>query len=80
MYGDTAVVSSSAAWIQQFRQVIESSLKGPDGTQQVIWRPAVALLQLEGHNVAEQHAQGNLEASLCYNLGPLQTQGNFSLT
>lgn len=54
VFGGAAVVQSSAAWIESRREVVEGCLKemGFD----VIWRPAVDMLALEGMEIAHVEA------------------------
>jgi len=59
VYGDNVVVSSSAAWVEQHREVVQETLKECLGAARVVWRQA-AHLKLEGF---EEDANGTLVQS-----------------
>lgn len=53
MFGSIAVVSSSALWIENNRQVIEEAIRSSIGSTctEIVWRPAVDMLRLEGIDI-----------------------------
>jgi len=48
VYSKRAVASSSAAWIEINREAVVAALKSQGGMEEVVWRPNVELLKLEG--------------------------------
>ncbi|KAH7416110.1 hypothetical protein KP509_14G076100 [Ceratopteris richardii] len=48
IFGECAVVASSAAWVEKFRSVIEETLKFATSCTHVVWRPSPEMLKEEG--------------------------------
>lgn len=48
IFGDVAVVASSAAWVEKYRPAIEDCISKLDGINHIIWRPSVEILKEEG--------------------------------
>jgi 23S rRNA G2069 N7-methylase RlmK/C1962 C5-methylase RlmI len=60
VYGKCAVASSSAAWIEANKEAVIAALKTQAGMEEVVWRPALEMLKLEGitlHSTAEPALQ-----------------------
>ncbi|XP_078433544.1 S-adenosyl-L-methionine-dependent methyltransferases superfamily protein [Wolffia australiana] len=50
VFGNVAVVASSAAWVEKYREEIELCLGKIQGIEHVRWRPSVDILKEEGLN------------------------------
>ena len=48
IFGENAVVASSAAWVEKFRTTIEAVLKHTVRCKHVCWRPSLEMLKEEG--------------------------------
>lgn len=48
IFGENAVVASSAAWVEKFRTTIEAVLKHTVKCKHVCWRPSLEMLKEEG--------------------------------
>lgn len=53
VFGDLAVVASSAAWVEKYKAEIEDCVRGIDEINHVKWRPSVDILKEEGIDVSE---------------------------
>lgn len=53
VFGDVAVVASSAAWVQKYRFEIESFIGRISGVKHINWRPSVDILKEEGLDVTD---------------------------
>lgn len=53
VFGDLAVVASSAAWVEKYKAEIEDCVRGIDEINHVKWRPSVEILKEEGIDVSE---------------------------
>lgn len=57
MFGDVAVVASSAAWVEKYKQEIEAFINKVDGISHINWRPSVDILKEEGLDLLQlKHA------------------------
>ncbi|CAI0547182.1 unnamed protein product [Linum tenue] len=52
IFGDLAVVASSAAWVEKYRQEVEACISSIDGVNHINWRPSLEILKKEGLDVA----------------------------
>lgn len=52
MFGDIAVVASSAAWVEKYRPEIESYVGRISGVSHINWRPSIDILKEEGLDVS----------------------------
>ncbi|KAL0909368.1 hypothetical protein M5K25_020228 [Dendrobium thyrsiflorum] len=52
VFGDIAVVASSAAWVEKYRPAIESSIGRINAISHINWRPSIDILKEEGLNVS----------------------------
>nr|GMC69682.1 ribosomal RNA large subunit methyltransferase I isoform X2 [Ipomoea batatas]GMD51209.1 ribosomal RNA large subunit methyltransferase I isoform X2 [Ipomoea batatas] len=48
VYGDLAVIASSAAWVEKYQQQIKSCICRINGIKRISWRPSVEILKEEG--------------------------------
>lgn len=48
VFGDIAVVASSAAWVEKYKQEIEFHVSRINGVNHVNWRPSIDILKEEG--------------------------------
>uniref|UniRef100_A0A803MZ73 PUA domain-containing protein n=1 Tax=Chenopodium quinoa TaxID=63459 RepID=A0A803MZ73_CHEQI len=48
VFGDVAVVASSAAWVEKYKLEIEAFINKVDGIRHINWRPSVDMLKEEG--------------------------------
>lgn len=48
MFGDVAVIASSAAWVEKYRPEIERFVCGIGEINHVKWRPSIEILKEEG--------------------------------
>ncbi|ONK65834.1 uncharacterized protein A4U43_C06F1450 [Asparagus officinalis] len=53
VFGDVAVVASSAAWVEKYKQEIELHVGRINGVNHVNWRPSVDILKEEGLDILD---------------------------
>jgi hypothetical protein len=53
VFGDLAVIASSAAWVEKYKQEIEACISRIDEINHVNWRPSVEILKEEGINLSD---------------------------
>uniref|UniRef100_A0A2N9J2N4 Uncharacterized protein n=1 Tax=Fagus sylvatica TaxID=28930 RepID=A0A2N9J2N4_FAGSY len=53
VFGDLAVIASSAAWVEKYKQEIEDCISRIDEINHVNWRPSVEILKEEGINLSD---------------------------
>ncbi|KAF5477224.1 hypothetical protein F2P56_003888 [Juglans regia] len=53
VFGDIAVIASSAAWVEKYKQEIEAGISRIDEINHIFWRPSVEILKEEGINLSE---------------------------
>lgn len=59
VFGDIAVVASSAAWVEKYKSEIEACISREGGINHIYWRPSVEILKEEGvvvSNMKEMHS------------------------
>ncbi|KAL8159882.1 hypothetical protein V2J09_001419 [Rumex salicifolius] len=64
IFGDVAVVASSAAWVEKYRPAIEACITKLEGINHISWRPSVDILKEEGldlSNLKESLASASLD-------------------
>ncbi|XP_019091730.1 PREDICTED: uncharacterized protein LOC104743064 [Camelina sativa] len=52
VFGDIAVVASSAAWLEKYRNEVESCLRSIDGINHINWRPSLDVLKEDGFDIS----------------------------
>nr|POF06688.1 ribosomal rna large subunit methyltransferase i [Quercus suber] len=53
VFGDLAVIASSAAWVEKYKQEIEACISRIDEINHINWRPSVEILKEEGINLSD---------------------------
>ncbi|KAG9453185.1 hypothetical protein H6P81_006089 [Aristolochia fimbriata] len=53
IFGNTAIIASSAAWVEKYKPKIGSYVCLLDGITQIKWRPSIDILKAEGLDVAD---------------------------
>lgn len=53
VFGDVAVVASSAAWVEKYKLEIEACINKVDGISHINWRPSIDILKEEGLDCLE---------------------------
>ncbi|KAK4253558.1 hypothetical protein QN277_010215 [Acacia crassicarpa] len=53
IFGDVAVIASSAAWVEKYRADIEACASKIDDVNHINWRPSVDILKEEGMDVSD---------------------------
>ncbi|GMY33138.1 ribosomal RNA large subunit methyltransferase I isoform X2 [Fagus crenata] len=53
VFGDLAVIASSAAWVEKYKQEIEACISRIDEINHVNWRPSIEILKEEGINSSD---------------------------
>lgn len=53
VFGDIAVIASSAAWVEKYKQEIEACISRIDEINHINWRPSVEILKEEGMNLSD---------------------------
>lgn len=51
VFGDLAVIASSAAWVEKYKPQVEACISRIDEIHHIIWRPSVEILKEEGMDV-----------------------------
>ncbi|CAA6668650.1 unnamed protein product [Spirodela intermedia] len=54
IFGNVAVVASSAAWVEKYRAEIELCIRKISGIEHVRWRPSIEILKEEGLNILDE--------------------------
>lgn len=54
IFGNVAVVASSAAWVEKYRAEIELCIRKISGIEHVRWRPSIEILKEEGLNIIDE--------------------------
>ncbi|CAN8248220.1 unnamed protein product [Cochlearia groenlandica] len=52
VFGDIAVVASSAAWLEKYRNEVESCLRSIHGINHINWRPSLDVLKEDGFDIS----------------------------
>ncbi|KAL4369661.1 hypothetical protein GQ457_05G009560 [Hibiscus cannabinus] len=53
VFGDLAVVASSAAWVEKYKSQVEACISSIDEINHIHWRPSVEILKEEGMDAAD---------------------------
>ncbi|KAJ6720717.1 RIBOSOMAL RNA LARGE SUBUNIT METHYLTRANSFERASE [Salix viminalis] len=53
VFGDLAVIASSAAWVENYKPDVEACINRIDGINHINWRPSVDILREEGMDVLD---------------------------
>ncbi|XAR56927.1 23S rRNA (cytosine(1962)-C(5))-methyltransferase [Bertholletia excelsa] len=64
IFGDLAVIASSAAWVEKYKTQIQACISRIDGINYISWRPSIEILKEEGvylSNFKELHSQTSLQ-------------------
>ena len=56
IFGEVAVIASSAAWVEKYRQQIESLVSQVSGIRHTWWRSSVDILKEEGLQVEQNRS------------------------
>lgn len=79
VFGDVAVVASSAAWVEKYRSEIEACLGKINFINHINWRPSVDILKEDGVNepdLKEMHSSTCPERTkVCNDSSTMQTLG-----
>lgn len=52
VFGDIAVVASSAAWLEKYRSHVEACLRSINGINHINWRPSLDVLKEDGFDIS----------------------------
>ena len=58
IFGNVAVVASSAAWVEKYRAEIELYIRRINGIEHLRWRPSVDILKEEGLDILDESDPG----------------------
>ncbi|XP_071736552.1 uncharacterized protein [Rutidosis leptorrhynchoides] len=64
VFGDLAVVASSAAWVEKYKEHIRHCISRIDGIKSIVWRPSTEILKEEGldlSDLAQEELPGSIE-------------------
>ncbi|ESQ29843.1 hypothetical protein EUTSA_v10011478mg [Eutrema salsugineum] len=66
VFGDIAVVASSAAWLEKYRSQVEACLRSVHGINHINWRPSLDVLKEDGFDISslKQTQSSNLPQRL----------------
>jgi len=53
VFGDIAVVASSAAWVEKYKSEIEACIRKINYINHINWRPSIDILKEDGVNVSD---------------------------
>ena len=53
IFADVAVIASSAAWVEKYRQKIQFLVSKVNGISHIKWRPLADILKEEGLDISE---------------------------
>ncbi|KAI3496610.1 hypothetical protein L1887_38979 [Cichorium endivia] len=53
VFGDLAVIASSAAWVEKYKEQIKNCIRGLSAIKSIVWRPSTEILKEEGLDVAD---------------------------
>ncbi|THG01515.1 hypothetical protein TEA_013707 [Camellia sinensis var. sinensis] len=53
IFGDLAVIASSAAWVEKYKPQIKACISGLDGINYISWRPSIEILKEEGLYISD---------------------------
>ncbi|KAL3508238.1 hypothetical protein ACH5RR_027639 [Cinchona calisaya] len=63
VFGDLAVIASSAAWVERYKQHIKACISRSIKINHINWRPSIEILKEEGLNVSDLTEEGGLSSS-----------------
>ncbi|XP_048228734.1 ribosomal RNA large subunit methyltransferase I [Ricinus communis] len=63
VFGDLAVIASSAAWVEKYKPEVEACISRMDEINYISWRPSVEILKEEGINVSDLK---EMHPSICH--------------
>lgn len=69
IFGDVAVIASSAAWVEKYKPQIEGCVSRLDAVSNICWRPSTEILKEEGidlSDLAELHPSASPERVKVY--------------
>ena len=55
IFADVAVIASSAAWVEKYREEIQILVSKVNGINHIRWRPSAYILKEEGLDISEQN-------------------------
>ncbi|KAL4579653.1 hypothetical protein LXL04_015809 [Taraxacum kok-saghyz] len=61
VFGDLAVIASSAAWVERYKEHIKKCVRGLEVIKSVVWRPSTEILKEEGLDVGDVGEQESSE-------------------
>ncbi|KAL9146951.1 hypothetical protein ABFS82_13G143100 [Erythranthe guttata] len=53
IFGDEAVIASSAAWVEKYKQQIKACIGKIDNVSHITWRPSIDILKEEGLDLSD---------------------------
>ncbi|KAL7088361.1 hypothetical protein ACP275_13G123300 [Erythranthe tilingii] len=53
IFGDEAVIASSAAWVEKYKQQIKACIGKIDNVNHITWRPSIDILKEEGLDLSD---------------------------
>lgn len=53
IFADVAVIASSAAWVEKYRQEIQFLVNKVNGISRIKWRPSADILKEEGLDISD---------------------------
>lgn len=53
IFGDQAVVASSAAWVEKYKEQIKACISKIDNVNHITWRPCIDILKEEGLDLSD---------------------------
>lgn len=53
VFGDLAVVASSAAWVEKYKSQVEACISSIDEINHIHWRPSIEILKEEGMDASD---------------------------
>ena len=57
VFGDLAVIASSAAWVEKYKEHIKKCISGFNVVKSIIWRSSTEILKEEGLDLADLDQQ-----------------------
>lgn len=58
--GDSAVIASSAAWVEKYKPQIKTCISSLDGINYLCWRPSIEFLKEEGMDLSNSEEVSSL--------------------
>ncbi|KAL6888756.1 hypothetical protein ACP4OV_009782 [Aristida adscensionis] len=63
IFADAAVIASSAAWVEKYRQEIQFLVSKVNGVNHIKWRSSADILKEEGYDISEQKESASSSCS-----------------